>query len=331
MYNNPAIARGLLNIGDALMGDPVRQAQGQAAIAGARQRRAAAELDEQTADARTQVAESLLSGDSARAHAIASVMGNDYTRDFTSIVGAMMGLPGSDVSENDLSRYLVGGGVQKAQDTFTGMERDNAAALQRQRVSSGATVRAAQIRAEASERIAAQQRAADEAAQAAKLVEVMQNDDIVRVPAGEAVGLPAPRSVTEQQAILLKAAQGDLLTGEPVNPQLVDIVGGSAPRAGRAGGGPIGIEQLRLQIDTALEPFLENADPTLYAQAQAEIETLIAQGIPPAAAIADVVGRIAPEQIPGRLYGYSDGDYILAPRAAPTAPGAVADPLGIRQ
>lgn len=308
MVQNPEIARGLLNIGGALMGDPVREAQTQAAISAARQRGAQAQLDEQTYDGRQKLTESLIAGDRKRGLAIGAGLGNDYTDNLTEVVGAMMGLPGSGVSEADLSQYLVGGGVQKAQDTFTGLERNNDASMARQRVASGVAVRAAQIRAGASERIAAANRAAAQQAIQDQLIEAVEDGVTKYVRQGDAKGMTAPSTVSEQQSNLLGQVAPMLMAGEQVNPQIVDIVGGSAP--GR-GGGPIGIEDLRLQIDTALKPYMQDADPALYAQAQAEIEGLIRQGQPPAAAILSVINRIAPSVDEGFLYD-SEGPNVLA-------------------
>lgn len=326
MFRNEAFGRGLQNLASAFMPDPLREAQLQASVSAARSAAAKAQLDEQTYDARQRIAAAVMGNDAAAALAYGAGAGNDYTRDLAALVGGRMSLPGSGMSEDDISQYVVGSGVQRAGDTFLGQRRDNASAERRQGMSSGATIRAAQIRAEASERIAAQQIAEQQAAREAALIEVLDPQGAtIRVPQSEARGMRAPTSLTNAQGgLLTQQVAPALLAGQEVSPVLADIVGASAAPRGRGDGAAarsVGIEKLRLQIDTALEPFLENADPQLYASAVAEVERLIGEGAAPGQAIAAVVSRIQPTVEPGYLWD-GEGPYALSDIAAAVNPPA---------
>ncbi len=201
--------------------DPLKRAQSEAFLGRASSDYATADTTRRELEWREKMLQAGLNADTRQSMALASVIGGDVGRNAPALISGMAGLPGSDVSEEIASNISALMGVQGMGDTPVGYGKGLENAIQRQRISTGGTIRAAEIAAAQRQREAEQalMTILDEAGQA------------VYAPASQAAGARAPVSKQDALGSIISQAMPGILAGTETNPAILNIadaVGGSA-------------------------------------------------------------------------------------------------------
>lgn len=148
IIQNPFIRQGVADLAGALSGDPEGRARTVAVLANAQNNAAQRDLRFQEQDQRAGIAAALSQANPDLQRALALGAAQDFANiaENTSAAASLPGVADAFTPEQ-LSRFQTGAGVQSFGNTETGFGQGLENELARQRIASGATIRAAEIAA----------------------------------------------------------------------------------------------------------------------------------------------------------------------------------------
>ena len=305
--SNPQFANSLVRLADSFMGDPEREARAMAAIAQTQAANARAALDSQTFSGRDRAA-GAFTGDGGYEDVVRQLF-SGYAMQGADLADAAPGaatyasLPSvrAVLDDQAFTDALVATGTQRYGDPQQGVGETLANNLARQRISSGAAVRAAEIRAAQSGANNEANIAAAAAAAANALVPGVdpETNTTILIPTGEAQGRMAPVNLNGARGAIVASNADDIVGG--VAPEAVmEMAGALVPDAAA----PTIDANRRTQFEMAFEDLTadQDANPRLRVEALAAIQELMAEGVPFEQAMLEVFKRIKAPVNEGIIY-----------------------------